>query len=557
MSNLPCYIATLAPEFDATQDNVIGAILVTVRLTDVKSKSGSPLLKLPLNQGPTPTLRYDGDALTASDDSGLLPLLNEDSDEKNVIRTWSATRDPVGQIQFRFTAVPRQTSDETETGPRIDLRADQGGAIGKGYGFLPYPPADEDWDVEINWKLPDSAPHNLHVACSHGDGLTHNVMGRPQELVAEALFAVGALNRFPSWESGNLKGDSQEFAMYWIGDLPYDIERVGPLTESLFRSIAGFFGDSTNDFRVFIRRVWSSHGGTGAYRSFLLEYSPGTEQEQSENGLIDLLAHETVHEYPLMQPMDMNDAWYSEGVANYYATIAAFEGGAVDRQNLIRLLNDNAQAYYTAVVINLPWKYIVEHYWDNYAMTKAGYSRGFIYLTQVQGLIQRATGGKKGVDDIVMALYEKQLKHEDNHSDDFHNFLSEYIGKEETEKVCTAMEGGEVIVPPADCFVKYGLKMVRRDVEKFEAGFDPNSLRVNKIMGLIDGSRAKQAGLREGDKVARAWMLWSAGDSLENMMQVVVNRDGQEVPIKYWPRSHEMVENWIWVEDNTDASTTA
>ncbi|KAI1863317.1 uncharacterized protein JN550_009637 [Neoarthrinium moseri] len=550
MSTLPSYRASLAPEFDPQRDNAVSAINIEVRLIDSRSKATEPLLTLFLNVGSTPTLRYDGDALKATDDSGHLPLTYRDSDEgvmSSLKRAWIPERDPVGPVLVKFQAVPRHTEPGTLSGPRVDLRTDQGGGVGMGYGFLPHPPADDDWEVQIDFDMPDSAPAGTRGACSLGDSMSNKDVGRPQKLIGNALFAVGKLTRYPSWETET--GIGQEFSMYWIGDPPYDMKRVAPLTESLFRSIASFFGDTTNSFRVFVRRVWSGHGGSGGYRSFLLEYSPGSEDQMNENDLLDLLAHETVHEYPLMNPIKSDDAWYNEGVANYYATIAAFEKGAVNREYLIRLLNNNTQAYYTTQVIGLEWKYITDHYMDRFDYTKAGYGRGFIYLAQVQGLISRETGGQKGVGDVVLKLYERQLRHVETHSDDFHELVSGYIGKEKTAEIRAAMEGGQIIVPPEDSFKKYGLKLVRHDVEQFEAGFDPNSLRTNKIKGLVKGSRAEQAGLREDDEVASAWMLWGAGDALENMMQVTVRRNGEEIVVNYWPRSHVKVENYMWIED--------
>lgn len=545
--SLPLYHATLSPVLDPTRDYAVATIDVAVRVTDASTKAGRPLLTLPLKRGTTPTQRYDGDAIQASDDSGHLPLSYADTDETDARRTWTPQRDPVGSIIVRFKATPRITDRSTPVGPRIDLRDDQGvGAIGRGDGFLPYPPSDEDWHVQIDWKLPASAPGSVKVASSLGDGPSSRGTGRPKEVLAAAFFAIGPLNRYPP-ESATSQS-AQEFAMYWIGSPPYDMNHVAPLADKIFRSIAHFFGDSSRPFRVFVRRVWTGNGGTGGHRSFLLEYSPGTEEEQTEDSLIDLLAHETVHEYPLMYPEDINDAWYDEGVANYYACIAPFTQHAVDRKYLIKALNNQMQAYYTTDVINLDWKYIINHYWDRYDLTKAGYGRGFIYLCQVQGLIQQATNGKKGVDDIVMALYHKQLRRENRNSADFHKLVSDVIGKEETEKIRAAMEGGNVIVPHPDCFAKYGLKLVRHDVEKFDPGFDPNSIRSGNVTGLVKGSRAEAAGLREGDEIVRSWMLWGAGDALENMMQLTVRQDGGEKQIRYWPRSYDKVENWICIE---------
>ncbi|KAH8677579.1 hypothetical protein BX600DRAFT_450171 [Xylariales sp. PMI_506] len=554
MSALPSYHALLEPKFST--ENELSLIEVTLRLDDRRFKVGQPLLALFLKRGTTPTLRYDGDSLTASDHAGSLPLSYEDTEKANPQRFWKPCRDPNGQIIVRFTAIPRQTDANTPIGPRIDLRAGQGGAFGKGEGFLPYPLTDEDWNVQVEWRLPESALPGTHVASSLGDQLISSAVGQPKELIGNSIFAVGQLNRFPPWETRSSREHGQEFSLYWIGTLPYDANHIGQLTDNIFRAIAKFFGDTTKPFRVFIRRVWSGHGGTGAHRSFLLEYSRETQEQLNEESLLNLLAHETVHEYPLMIPESIDDAWYCEGVANYYAAIASFESGLVDRQYLIKSLNNNAQAYYTTNVLNLSWKYITDNYWDTFEMTKAGYGRGFMYLAQVQGLIHEATGGDKGVDDVVLALYERQLRGVEHHSDDFHELVGKLIGEEQTQKIRAAMEGGELIVPPEGCFAKYGLKLVRRDAERFEAGFHPNSLRGDRrIRGLVPGSRAEAAGVLEGDAVTRSWMLWSAGDALEDMMQVTVLRDREEKTFRYWPRSYQKVENWVWVDRGAESLT--
>jgi hypothetical protein len=44
------------------------------------------------------------------------------------------------------------------------------------------------------------------------------------------------------------------------------------------------------------------------------------------------------------------------------------------------------------------------------------------------------------------------------------------------------------------------------------------------------------------------WGPWGAGDSLDNMMRVVVRRDERKLVVEYWPRSYDKVENWEWVD---------
>lgn len=548
-AEFPWLRVSLAPEFNSSNNAVI-ALDMTLQLNDPNNlKAGQPLLKFDLNHGETPTLRYDNDALSAADDNGVLSLSHTDSNDTNVQRTWSASRDSVGEIVVRFRAEPRETNSSTPSGPRIDLRNDQGGVIGMAEGFIPYPPGDREWNVTVHWNIPEPAPADIRFASSLGDQQNSSTIGTPSRILAKSYFAIGLLQRWPPWNVSasyhTTQAMERDFALYWIGSLPYNPNRVGGIIEEMFLSISEFFGDYESPFRVFWRYVWTGYGGAGGYQSFLLERSDGTEEELSEDALTNLVSHETIHEYALMYPTRQYDLWYREGVANYYAVMAPFYGGALDRQSFIRWLNNNAQAYYTSSTLGLDWQYIVEHYWEGLDIVKSPYNRGFIYLAYVQGLVSAATNEEKSLDDIVLELYRRFIAGEKCQTEEFVEVLGNIIGKDPAEKSFSQMKNGTLIVPPTNSLAKFGLKMVRRDAERFEPGFVVSS---NRVTSLVKGSRAEEAGLEEGDQVVSTWALWGAGDSLDNMMQVVIVRDGQEHVIKYWPRSYEKVENWMWVE---------
>ncbi|KAH8882197.1 hypothetical protein GQ53DRAFT_831772 [Thozetella sp. PMI_491] len=540
---LPWLRVTLAPQFNSTTQAVI-ALYGTLELNDTKSRAGRPLVTLDLNHGLTPTLRYDDDALTASDDTGALALTYTDTNDTDAKRTWVSARDPVGVVVFRFLAVPRQTNASTASGPRIDLRDDQGGVIGMATGFIPYPPAEEDWEVHLRWQIPTTAPVGSRFVSSLGDELESSAVGHPSTVLEKSYVAAGPLQRFPELGT-NSTADGREIALYWIGKLPYDADWVANTIKGHFLAVSKFFSDLDSPFRTFMRRVWTGYGGAGGYQSFIMEYSNGTEEEQSPEALGNLLAHETIHSYALMFPTRQYDMWYREGVAVYYAVVAPYLGGAVDRQYLIRWLNNNAQSYYTSSTTNMTWQSVVDHYWTSLDIVKTPYGRGFIYLAAVQGLVARATNGTKGLDDIVLELYQMYLARQTTQSEQFLEVLARLVGQQQAEESYSNLTNGTLIVPAADGLAKFGLRMVRRDAERLEIGFTQNS---SKVASLVPGSRAEQAGLREGDVIVRAWGVWGAGDSLDNLYQVVVLRDGQELPIKYWPRSHDKVENWVWEE---------
>ncbi|KAK4153802.1 hypothetical protein C8A00DRAFT_33415 [Chaetomidium leptoderma] len=280
-ADLPRIQVALAVQFGPEQN--VSALDVTLQIDDTQSRAGRPLLQLDLNHGLTPTLRYDGDALSASDSRGTLALSYTDTNASDAQRTWVPLRDPEGQVSVGLRAVPRATNASTPSGPRIDLRADQGGAIGMATGFIPHPPADEDCPVGRRGPL------------------AATLLGASGTVLSKSYFAVGPLKRWPSWDVAP-GADERPFYVYWIGDLPYDSDRMSGIAKDIHLAISSFFGDATSPFRVFWRRVPVGYGGAGGHNSFILEWADGTAEEQSEEAVTFLLSHETIHEYALMAP---------------------------------------------------------------------------------------------------------------------------------------------------------------------------------------------------------------------------------------------------------------
>jgi len=551
----PSLRLTLTPVFNGP-NQAVSTVNLTLELRDESARAGRPLLTMGLNNGATPTQRYDGDALAAFDASGVLPVSYTDTNASNAQRTWAPARDPVGAITVRFVAVPREASTATGAGPRIDLKKERGGVVGQGSGFIPYPPDSAEWDLHIDWVLPASAPAGTTAASAFGDGPSESDVGVPSKTLAKAYFAVGPLQRItPPPPSGSSSSDpthrpekDRVFAVYWMGAFPWPMDSVAATSRRLVSAIADFFGDHSSPFRVFVRSAAAGVGGAGGYRSFLLEYTPGIEAEYDEDVLTNfLVAHESVHNYALMYPTRQYDAWYREGVANYYAGVAPFLAGAVDRAYLARWLNNYAQAYYTGPGVDWTWQYVLDHFWTTDAV-KTPYARGFVYVAAVQGLVAAATGGRKGADDVVRELYRRYVAGEVVQSEQFLQVLADLVGKETADASFGALLNGTLIVPPADGLAKFGLKMVRKDAERFELGYTVTLVGGKPSVAVQRGSRAEAAGLRDGDEYVRAWGFWNAGDALDRMMQVVVRREGREVPIKYWPRAFEKVENWMWVD---------
>ena len=541
---LPRLLVSLAPIFSphSTDTPEIKALNVTLTLSGIPYLS--PMLTLLLNNGATRTLQYS--TLPAFDAQGPLPLASyTDTNTSNAQRFWSATRKPVGDVIINLVAEPPADLG-VGNGPRIDLRRDQGGLVGMGEGFIPRPAVDEEWDVTVRWEWEGELPRGVRAVCSLGGGREVRAQGRPGRVLAKSYFAVGRLERWPPW--GEVVEEKGGFAMYWIGELPWEVEGLGARMRALTGAVRAFFGEGSDAFRVFWRRAGMGYGGAGGFRSFMMEYADFAEEELLAEGLENLIAHESVHEYALMNPVRQEDVWYREGVAVYYAVVAPFLAGVVDKGYFVGWMNNNAQAYYTGGTTGLDWQYVLAHYWTGTQLVRTSYFRGFIYLAHVQGLVSQATNGSKGLDDVVLELYRRYKAHYVVQGEHFVGVLGDYIGKTAAEASFEEMKSGKLIAPTPDSLARFGLRMVRKDAENLELGFSEGSLGRRIITDLVPGSRAEEAGLRGGDEIMRFWVFSTAGDSLANELKIVVKRDGKEIAITYRPRSYERVECYQWVD---------
>lgn len=593
------------------------AINVNMTLNAARGRfaPGRPLLTLPLIISTVPSARYDEESnpLLAYDSQGQpVRLSYRDEDPVAGPRIWYIRNDDdddfdaesTDVVLVSFTAPYRKTDKSTGAGTRVDLRRDVsgGGLMGQGMGFLPIPltPSEGDdqggrvmWNVTLEWHLAH-APAGVRGAWSFGDSDKVTTIGPLDRLISHAIFAVGYLERFPAWDvdlspstAYSPQGQVQvqvQAPTYWFDPSPYNITALAHQTLASYTRIAAFF-HATEPLRVFIRRIETAWGGTGATQSFLLEYSDETPQYADALSLAEVLAHETVHEFALLDPVEEDASnvvvaaarhdpswqedegtWYVEGVASYVGDLVGLNSaGRINsnddddhrqlerrpRSDMLQVLNNMMQAYYTSPrwVLEMDYGDVLANFWRSTVdVTRVSYSRGFVLLAQLDGMIYQATGGKRSMDDVIFDLYQLRVQGKPCTIHQLNKMVSDLIGREAFDRVYTAFFRGDLIVPAADCLERHGLGLVKQDWHRFELGFETDSLRAFHVSGLVKGSNAEKVGVREGDTIVRSFMLWTVEDSLDGKMKMTVLRDGQEVDLEWLPRSNEVVEAYGWVE---------
>lgn len=610
---LPSMHLLMEPVFDnATPRPEPIAININMTLNAASGRfaPGRPLLTLPLMISTVPSARYDRESNPISAYGGRgqpIQLSYQDEDPVAGPRVWSIGEDDEfdpdsTHVTVSFTAPYRKTNKSTGSGARVDLRRDVsgGGLMGQGISFLPMPPplssqdnngnataqreGDESWrerwNVTLEWDLAGS-PTGTRGAWSFGDLDKTIAIGPLDKLVSHSVFAVGYLQRFPDWDADQAcsypasSSSNIQAPTYWFEPSPYNVTALAIQSLESYTRIANFF-NTKEPLRVFIRHIEAHWGGTGASKSFLLEYSDETPQYADAFNLAQLLAHETVHAFALLDRdaheghprespwQEEEGTWYVEGVASYVGDLVGLNNGKSSqreeeedekegqRQNtLLRVLNNQMQAYYTAPrwVLEMDYGDVLANYWRSTVdVTRVSYSRGFVLLTQLDGMICKATGGEKSMDDVILALYKMRLGGEPCTIHDFSSIVSNIIGREAYDEVYAAFFRGDLIVPAEDSLERHGLKLLKRDWNRFELGFETDSLRAFKVKGLVKGSNAEKAGVREGDEIVQSFMLWTVEDNLDGNMKITVLRDGREVGLEWRPRSDEVVEAYGWVE---------
>ena len=536
--------AQAPPALDLTLTPTDEALQVEMRLAAPGLKGGEGLVRLPLSLVGIPSARYDGEALQARDDLGVLPLRQSEEapTPQGVYRRWSVTRETQGDVVVTYAAPPRAVSAATNNGPLFDLRAEAGGFMGAGVGFLATPVAEGPWSVRMRWDL-TQAPAHARGAWTFGDGEISTVL--PSQALSFSYYAGGPLKAYPEAGEGG-------FHMYWLSDPPFSPAELAEKTRRIYDEMSAFFGDPPGTpYRVFMRRnPYTGTGGTALGRSFMFGYH--APSEPAVDDLLGLVSHEVAHAWPRMQGEHGDTAWYSEGMAEYYSLVLGWRAGVFDTDKVLQTMNDRAQTYYANPYIGLPNAQAAELFWRDPVAQTVPYGRGWMYLLQTDAEIRRASAGARSLDDVVKAMRARDLAGQTYGIPDWLDLVGAEIGPERARAQYEAMAVGGRLQPPEGLY-EGCLTVVETEVAPFELGFSRKSLdEGERLQGLVAGSAAARAGLKDGDVILEMLDYNTARKAQDGVVTIVVDRDGAPVPIRYVPRATP-VAAWGWARDPASA----
>lgn len=512
---------------------------VKMTLEAPKLNAGDPLVRLPLTLVGIPGPRYDGDALQARDDQGPIALsqAEEPPTPQGTYRRWIVGRATVGDVVVSYKAPPRKITAATNNGPLFDLREENGGFAGSGNGFIATPVAAGPYRVKLTWDLAASAPGSRGI-WSLGEGTVEAVV--PADVLAFSYYYVGPMQSYPP-------KDDPGFDFYWLSPTPFDANALGAKMKALFGSMASFFNDGGGSYRVFVRQnPYKGTGGTGLARSFMFGYHPPAKP--TLESLQGLLAHEMAHTWPAMQGEHGDTAWYSEGMAEYYSTVLSWRAKAISTEALLKTFNERAEAYYSNPYVRATNAEAGKAFWTDPVAQTVPYGRGWLYLQQVDASIREASGGQRSLDDIAKEIRRRQVAGEPYGIPQWLELVGKEIGADRARAGYDLMVGGGLLVPPAKLYARC-LKVEPYPVRPFQLGFARSSLNDARVVkGLVAGSAAEQAGLRDGDVIVEAGDINEVRKDPAKSLDLTVRRGETTTKLSFLPRGAP-IEGYRWVRD--------
>jgi predicted metalloprotease with PDZ domain len=522
---------TLTPR---AEGEVITGLHVDYEVERPRLRAGDVVCRLPIVITVIPGLPLDAADIAAGDDLGELELRQDDGPPEPswTYRRWTAARPTAGDVHVSYLATPRAVDESTPNGPLLDLRAEAGGLNGGGISFLALPGAESDYDVTISWDL-SGAPAGTQGLTSFGEGSLR--LTATAEDLAFCIFAAGPLHRYPA-VSG------RPFAMYWLSEPSFDpavvAERVGQIYDVLCR----FFREPDPGHRVFIRQhPHRGTSGTAFRRSFMLGYS--ALEQPNVDSLSHFLAHETAHNWPRLDGEHAEIVWYTEGAAEYYSIVLCHRAGLISDEEFLTLINERARAYYTSPLQNLSLTDAATRFWTDTRAQRVPYRRGLFYLIDLNQEITRASKGRRSVDDLVL---EEVLRHQKRGRvtvQDWVDMVAGVLG-EPGRTGFEAMVDGQWIVPRADAL---GPAFTCREIEDYqlELGFAAGRWSNLIVTGLVPGSEAERAGVREGDVLLSSPNLADLDLKPRSEVTLRLRRGEERLEVSYAPRG-ALVRSYEW-----------
>jgi hypothetical protein len=537
--SLPLLAVTFKPAAPDAKGNV-NYIDVTVAADVGKVDANQPLLYLPLTSSNVQSIASDVIDLVVADTKGAIPLKVRDDPEnaQSSYRRWLTTRPVEGRITVHYRAPITNALNPRGAAPPLELRTEDGAFSGAASTFLILPQMKTAYRTDIHWDL-SAMPAGAVGMSTYGVGDIHLDSTASAELLAQGYFFGGKIHRYPSRPAAN------GFFSAWQGTPPFDAEALMHWTEQLYDYYFDYFKPGKAwPYAVLLRRnLINAGGGVEVGGSFIGTFGADTKAEP----LKLTLAHEMVHTF--IGALDGGDelagSWFSEGIAVYYERLLPLRSGQITPNDFLQDLNTTAGRYYTDALIHAPNSDIPLKFWADTRIRVLPYDRGSLYFAVVDSQVRKASGGKRSLDDLVFAMIERRNHRLPMDQATWLQILTQELGPA-GQTGLQAMLNGEVMLPDSDAFGPCFARTTK-PLRRYELGFDSRVLMEPSriVRGLVSGSAAERAGLRNGDQIVKPVPQDGIQANQTEILHLEIKRDGKVFSLSYLPRG-ETVQAYQW-----------
>ncbi|HEY0684985.1 MAG TPA: hypothetical protein VGD45_21785 [Steroidobacter sp.] len=529
----PSLSITLSPMMK--EGSIVG-LAVEQAIEGVRADASTPLFQMPLVTHNVPTVASSLQALTARDAQGPVALTSRDEgDGPAKVRRWFPDRAVTGTVHARYETTQANVLAPLGAAPPIEMRI-EGGAMSGGAAILALRPVVPSVSLSIRWDLSES-PGDLGVDSLAGQTKS-NV---PPSMLDQVFLMAGQLGRHPA------ERNALGFQAVWQDEPPFDAASLMQWTERLHADYVRFFQANPEPYTVFLRRnLVNAGGGIGMSRSFVTTFGNRGQGDDPQD-LKFTLAHEMFHTFqPRLSGQEgLAGSWFNEGMAVFYQRVLPFRSGLIDAEAFLEDLNFHAARYYTNALGNAPNSEVSARFWEDTRIRTLPYDRGFLYFATVDEAVRNKSNGKRSLDHLMLQMKAREKANQPVTVEAWEAALRDELG-EAGVKSFRAMLAGSAPLPGSDAFGPC-FKRISKQMRRYELGFAPKALTESprKVRGLIAGSAAERAGLRNGDEITQPVPQDDIQGRQDRLLKLQINRDGKPLTVEYLPRS-ESVATWQW-----------
>ncbi len=403
--------------------------------------------------------------------------------------------------------------------------------------------------IAVRWE--GFAAAGWRVACSHGLGQRRALARRTMDELRHAVFLAGALRLHRRFirQSPLLVALQGRWAFPDAAFIDLAAEIVA--AERAFFDEAEARPSLISAISVG-RRIPGriATGGTGLTDSTALFLSPGLglgADSRSRLRLALLLAHELFHHWnghviQLAEPEELG-YWFSEGFTDFYARRLLLRAGVIDVDSYAALVNDTSVRYSTNPRRNAANRRIQRDFWTDEAMGELPYQRGCLVAHLLDHRIRSRSQGRRSLDELMRALASHARR--TGERVDTRKLLARFA-RATSARFADRLRGivvdGDSIDLPLDLYAPC-LRGETRRIGEYQLGFDRQaSLAARRVTGVVRGSAAWRAGLRDGQRL----LGWSIhGGRPDKRVELKVQAGEKRIPVSYYPQQNPRPVPWF------------